>query len=44
LFLLDCALRQLSRYEEWSGRLHSSQQRESQESIELARMVIPDVG
>jgi len=44
LFLLNCALRQLSHYEEWSGRLLGTQQRESRESITLARRLIPDVG
>jgi hypothetical protein len=44
LFLLDCALCQLSHYEEWSTRLDGSQQRESRESITLARKVIPDAG
>ena len=44
LFLLDCALGQLSRYEEWSTRLDGSRQRESRDSITLARKLIPDVG
>jgi hypothetical protein len=44
LFLLDCALRQLSKYETWSSRVHENQQAESRESIKLARKVIPDVG
>jgi hypothetical protein len=44
LFLLDCALRQLSQYETWSSRVRGFQQAESRESIKLAREVIPDVG
>jgi hypothetical protein len=44
LFLLDCALHQLSHYEEWSHQVPKSQERDSREAIRLAREAIPDVG